>query len=313
MKIVISSGHGKHVDGANGLIDEVTEARAVVPEIAKHLRSRGHEVIEFHDDSSTTQQQNLQTIVAFHNAQGAHELDISIHFNAYVPTAGGRGTEVLFVNHDIEDVAKRISAAIADCGLIDRGAHHRADLYFLNGTIAPALIVEICFVDAQADVDCYEDAFDAICLAIAECVEPAAPDRPPAAMLCTQGRVSWFGCPNDMGVAPDEGLAFLYDVGDKPILFLPRSPPGTSGLARRLNPSQHYIAMRWDYDVFPKEFLAGDVKAMVRAVKTGREFLAIPADWGPHLDTGRVADISPGLMDALGIITDDVIEVVFPA
>ena len=71
--------------------------------------------------------------------------------------------------------------------------------------------------------------------------------------------------------------------------------------------------MRWDYDVFPKEFLAGDVKAMVRAVKTGRGFLAIPADWGPHLDTGRVADISPGLMDALGIITDDVIEVVFPA
>ena len=36
------------------------------------------------------------------------------------------------------------------------------------------------------------------------------------------------------------------------------------------------------------------------------------ADWGPHVDTGRVADISPGLMEALGIETDDEVEVKFP-
>jgi hypothetical protein len=47
--------------------------------------------------------------------------------------------------------------------------------------------------------------------------------------------------------------------------------------------------------------------------KNGNEFLAYPADWGPHEDTNRAADISPGLMDALGIETDDEIEVVYPA
>jgi len=53
--------------------------------------------------------------------------------------------------------------------------------------------------------------------------------------------------------------------------------------------------------------------ALVRAKKTGRKFYAWPADWGPHEDTDRVADISPGLMEALAITTDDEIEVVYPA
>jgi N-acetylmuramoyl-L-alanine amidase len=125
------------------------------------------------------------------------------------------------------------------------------------------------------------------------------------------GKVSWFGGPDDDGVSPDEGLAFIYDVDDAPHLFLPRQPPGTTGLARRLNPEVHYIACRWDYDVTSKTELL-NIKALVRAPKTGRAFVAEPADWGPHENTGRVADISPGLMAALGIDTDDEVEVTFP-
>jgi hypothetical protein len=52
--------------------------------------------------------------------------------------------------------------------------------------------------------------------------------------------------------------------------------------------------------------------ALVRSTRTGIALRAFPADWGPHQDTGRVADISPGLMEALGIETDDEVEVVFP-
>ena len=40
--------------------------------------------------------------------------------------------------------------------------------------------------------------------------------------------------------------------------------------------------------------------------------MGIPPDWGPHEDTDRLADLSPGLMDALGITTDDEVEVLFP-
>jgi len=127
------------------------------------------------------------------------------------------------------------------------------------------------------------------------------------------GKCSWFGGPTDTGVAPDEGLAFIYDVDDQPDLFLPSQPSGTSGLARRLDPDEYYIACRWDYDN-PEQTRSKLLvnKALVRSLKTGKEFIAYPADWGPHDSTDRVADISPGLMTALGIETDDEVEVIFP-
>jgi len=309
MRIVISSGHGKYVRGASGLIDEVDEARKVVPEVVKWLTVSGHEVVEFHDDTSTTQDQNLKTIVNYHNSQ-TRDLDVSVHFNAYVPTDGGRGVEVLYVTQDTiaEEVARAISAV---SGLIDRGAHHRSDLYFLNGTEEPSVLIEVCFVDAAADVEQYNEHFVEICAAIAGALvteEEGVADT----KLHARGKVSWFGGPEDMGVSPSEGLAFIYETEDKPHLFLEEQPEGTTGLARRLNPDTHYLAMRWDYDTYSKEFLAGSAVAMVRSPRTKKEFIAHPADWGPHTDTGRVADISPGLMKALGIETDDEVEVVFP-
>lgn len=126
-----------------------------------------------------------------------------------------------------------------------------------------------------------------------------------------KGKVSWFGGPEDMGVSPSEGLAFIYEVDDAPHLFLPYQPTNTTGLARRLDPKQYYIACRWDYSVTPKPSLLEHL-ALVRSPKTGLEFLAYPADWGPNENTGRVADISPGLMEALGITTDDEVEVTYP-
>ena len=125
------------------------------------------------------------------------------------------------------------------------------------------------------------------------------------------GKVSWFGGPDDTGVSEDEGLAFIYDVMDAPYLFLPYQPEGTTGLARRLNPFIHYIACRWNYDAMSKEELLNHV-ALVRNTKTGVALEAFPADWGPHSSTDRLADISPGLMEDLGLTTDDEVEVIFP-
>jgi hypothetical protein len=129
------------------------------------------------------------------------------------------------------------------------------------------------------------------------------------------GKTSWFGGPQDTGVAPDEGLAFLYKVEDAPHLFLPQQPPGTTGLARRLDPAVNYVACRWDYDnpETSKDALRVQMSALIVAHKTKKFLLAYPADWGPHEDTGRHSDISEGAMRTLGIQTDDTITVIFPA
>src|SRR5215469_4145868 len=102
-------------------------------------------------------------------------------------------------------------------------------------------------------------------------------------LFSAKGKVSWFGGPNDKGVSPSEGLAFIYKVETAPYLFLIVQPPNTTGLARRLNPDAHYIACRWDYAKTPKDMLASNTYALVKA--GDKEFPAWPADWGPHADT----------------------------
>src|ERR1700747_3880214 len=96
MQIVISSGHGLYIRGESGYIDEVDEARKFVEMVAADLRAMNIDAITFHDDTSTTQSQNLETIVNFHNLQ-ERDLDVSVHFNAYQTTSKPMGTEVLFL------------------------------------------------------------------------------------------------------------------------------------------------------------------------------------------------------------------------
>ena len=308
MNIVISAGHGLLVQGADEILNEVEEARKVVHAVADNLRNAGYSVIEFYDDTSTTQQENLDTIINFHNAQDRH-LDVSVHFNANAPTSKPMGTEVWYKTQ--EDLAARVATAIATSGhLYDRGAKYTDSLAFINGTDEPSILIEVCFIDSTADVAEYQERFDAICKAIALVGIRVPEDQ----SLGVVGKCSWFGGPDDTGVAPDEGLAFIYSEEQAPWLFLDHQPSGTTGLARRLDPEVFYVACRWDYDDTPKTMLDDkDKKALVRAKKTGEERLAWPADWGPHGDTDRVADLSPGLMAALGIDTDDEVEVSYPA
>lgn len=315
--ICISAGHGLYVRGASGILDEVDEARRVVARLETELKDRGIDVRIYWDDVSRSQSENLERITDWHNNQGPHDLDVSVHFNAFEQTASPRGVECLYCTQ--KALAAKVSAAVADCGLIDRGAKYRDDLYVLNNTIAPAILIEVCFVDSEADAEIYTTQFDLICENIADVLggeESGVTPAPPEALFEAVGKCSYFGGPDDHGVAADEGLALVSSVEQAPHLFLPAQPAGTTGLARRLNVWVPYLACRWDYSRTSKAALLKDM-ALVRATKTGIAMKAWPADWGPagpesDHDTGRVADLSPGLLDALGIETDDEVSVIWP-
>jgi N-acetylmuramoyl-L-alanine amidase len=171
MKLAMSSGHGRHIRGASGYIDEVTEARKVVERVAELLRTREVEVQTFHDNESNDQSENLNRIASWHNntafGGGDHTLDISVHFNAHEPTSKPMGSEVFYVTQD--DVARAVSAAMAEAGeWPDRGAKHGGDLFFLNQTREPAILIEVCFVDSEYDAESYKLNFDDICQEIAD-------------------------------------------------------------------------------------------------------------------------------------------------
>ena len=134
------------------------------------------------------------------------------------------------------------------------------------------------------------------------------------------GKMSVFGGPADEGVGPHEGLA-LVGPTDLALwwfscLFLPEQPPGTTGLARRLNPRAYYLAMRWDYALYPKQVLRNTVVKLSNPANALHVF-ARPVDFGPGdgsvidgqptPDTGRIADLSPGAATALGLQTDNVV------
>ena len=187
MHIVISSGHGERIRGMRGdpvppQIDEVDEARRVVPAVVAALRQMGHKVTEYHDDVSTNQSANLDWIISHHNASGSRSYDISVHFNA--SNGQGHGVEVYYGSP--KEMAAKVSAAIAESGhLTNRGAKSGSGLAFCNQTTAPALLLEICFGDNTPDCNNYNKYFDDICLSIAgaltgeqppDSIEP--PDRP---------------------------------------------------------------------------------------------------------------------------------------
>jgi N-acetylmuramoyl-L-alanine amidase len=328
MKVVISAGHGKYIRGMSSeWLDEVDEARKVTTQVGENLREAGVDVVTYWDDVSDDQQENLKRICDFHNAQGPHDLDVSIHFNA--SNGQGHGCEVFYYGGSSEglEYADEIVDAICEAsGLTNRGPKvPDGGLYFLSNTAETAVLIEVCFGDNENDCTTYYDEFDNICEAIDRAIvtvgdvappgpDPEPPEPPEDVLFTAIGTCSYFGGPDDTGVSPSEGLAFIYDYDEAPYLFLPKQPPGTTGLARRLDPGVFYVACRWDYDVTSKNMLAGSGKmALVTAKKTGIARMAHPADWGPHeQQTGRAADLSPGLMDNLGIETDDEVTVVYP-
>lgn len=133
--------------------------------------------------------------------------------------------------------------------------------------------------------------------------------------LVLNGRMSTFGGPADDGMTPTENLALVEkqaQADDYPAdFFLSAADAGAPGWGRRLNPKKFYIACRWDYSLTPKAFLRTAV-ITVQDPTNSRSAQVRAVDWGPNEATGRVADLSPGLADFLGLKTDDIVNVVVP-
>ncbi len=139
--------HGQGASGAVGYLKESVEDRAVKNLLIANLKSQGNTVYDCTDDTNCTARQNLQRIVAKCNAHSV-EKDVSIHLNA----GGGTGVEVWIVNPAMESAAAKICAEVAaSLGIKNRGVKYSNNLYVLNHTKAPALLIECCFVDSQTD------------------------------------------------------------------------------------------------------------------------------------------------------------------
>lgn len=173
-KINLHAGHNpdnKIGCGAIGLIKESTEAREIRKLVAQKLKKEGIIVYNTTCNTGTSQSNILSQIVKSCNSHVV-DLDVSLHFNSGRSDKKGDGktggTEVwVKTNTGIRKIAAtKICNQMEKIGFTNRGVKTTNELYFLNNTKAPAVLVEICFVDDADDVKLYKQNKDAIAKAI---------------------------------------------------------------------------------------------------------------------------------------------------
>lgn len=148
MKIAINPGHtirGKGT-GAFGIVSETVENRKIANKVMALLKAKGIEVINCTFDES---ENDLKEVVEKANKNNV-DMFISIHLNA----GGGSGTETYIYRNGgkAEVLAKRVNNLVfKSCDFKNRGIKE-ANFYVLKNTIAPAILLEVCFVDSKEDV-----------------------------------------------------------------------------------------------------------------------------------------------------------------
>lgn len=169
MRIGINCGHtvsGQPGCGAVGYIDESIETREVGKRVMSLLRQAGHTVVDCTNDYAPTTSSNLSQIIGLANKQPL-DLFVSIHFNS----GGGRGTEVWTYGGKQHTEAVNVCNALNKLGFVNRGIKDGSNLYVVRRSDAKAMLIEVCFVDTQSDVNLYkqlgaERIAQAICTAI---------------------------------------------------------------------------------------------------------------------------------------------------
>lgn len=164
MKVNIHAGHcpdgGSGACGAVGLIKESTEARKVVKYAKYYLELAGVTVYDCTCEAQVNKNECLRRIVAKCNEHDV-DLDISVHFNDGAnPNADGKttGTEDYVLSKSGStlklEVAERFNEAMKEQGFKNRGIKVKK-LYVLQNTKAPAILVEVAFVNDPEDVALY--------------------------------------------------------------------------------------------------------------------------------------------------------------
>lgn len=176
--ITIHGGHnkpGKIACGASDFLDESKEARILSKKILKLLKKYKIKAKNITVNNGTSQLDILKKLVLKANKLN-RDMDISIHFNSYNHTlADGKtmGVECLIhpaAKSNIITLAKKICNNIAAVGFKNRGIKFRDNLYFINKTNKPALIIEVCFVSDEDDAALYLKNKNKVAKAIASAI-----------------------------------------------------------------------------------------------------------------------------------------------
>jgi len=160
MKIGLDPGHNCKPDtGCSGLFPRFPTEDTLTKELAdkckERLEKQGFEVVVCLPEKPVRSvSESLQARVNKANKEKV-DLFVSLHFNCFNKSANG--TECFAISNTGRRVAKLICDEICKaCGFVNRGVKNGDRLFVVRNTLAPAVLVEVCFCDSELDMRRYD-------------------------------------------------------------------------------------------------------------------------------------------------------------
>ena len=156
MKISINCGHtmtGAGYGAVSGKFKESNITRAVGKELIRLLKAKGHTVYDSTVDKASTQNAYLKETVRLVNSKDI-DLFISLHCNAS-GSHSANGVEVYTYKGKKLDQAVHVCYELSLKGFRNRGIKDGSNLYVVKNTKAPAMLIELFFLDNVTDQNLY--------------------------------------------------------------------------------------------------------------------------------------------------------------
>lgn len=167
-RLCFDYGHGGNDPGAcyNGR-KESNEALAIGTEVAKEVRRHGVMVDEIRTTDTTL---SLQQRSNYENKNN-YDYFISFHRNAFKPEAATGVETYTYLNQDSRSkgMADKMQAAIVSIGFVNRGVK-KANFHVLRETKAPAVLIELGFIDNSKDNSLFDSKENEIIKAISKAI-----------------------------------------------------------------------------------------------------------------------------------------------
>ena len=167
-RLCFDYGHGGNDPGAiyRGR-KEANDVLEVGKAVATTIRNHGVTVDEIRSSDSTV---NLSERSSYENRNN-YDYFISFHRNAFEPEVA-KGVETYTYTNcsgKAKELAQKVQASLIDVGFSNRGVKS-ANFHVLRETKAPAILIEIGFVDNSGDNRIFDDNKDKIVMNISKAI-----------------------------------------------------------------------------------------------------------------------------------------------
>lgn len=154
IKLFLDAGHGGIDPGAIYKGRKESDDNLIIGrEIAKELRRHGVDVVESRTEDTTVTLRQRSSLANKDN----YNYFISIHRNAFKPEVASGAETYIYSrsNKKALELAQRTQSALVEIGFINRGVK-TANFHVLRESKAPAVLIEIGFIDNSNDNELFD-------------------------------------------------------------------------------------------------------------------------------------------------------------